>query len=544
MANTVIQLKWSDATDTPTSLVSGEAAYSNTTNKLFIGDSSSNVLTIGGKYYTDIIDGATAASTADKLVLRDSSGNFSAGVVTATLYGNANTATTLETARFIKVTGDVDDAQASFDGSANADLTLELTNTGVTAGDYGGTTNIPVFNVDADGRITSAANASITTSLDVAGDTGTDTVALADDTLTFKGNDGITSAVVAANTTVMIDVDNTVIRTTGGQTVSGDMTISGNLTVSGNTVTNDVETLQIEDSLISLANNNTGGDAIDIGFYGTYNDGADKYTAFFRDASDSGKYKIVTGGTAEPTAANSVDPSTYSTGTLIANIEGGTVSGLSSDIAVADGGTGAGTFTQGAILIGNGTNALQTLSNSTYTLTGSHAASKTLTSLTVDAYGRTTAATVADIDINASQVTAGTLPIARGGTNQTSFTNSQRVIFDGTSLASQANTGFTATGSAAASKTITSLTVNDYGETSAVTFGDIDIATTQITSGTLGVARGGTGAASFTVKGVIVSDSSSTTGALSALTSSTEGHVLQINASGVPELAMLNGGQF
>ena len=72
MANTVIQLKWSDATDTPTSLVAGEAAYSNTTNKLFIGDSSSNVLTIGGKYYTDIIDSATAASTADKLVLRDS----------------------------------------------------------------------------------------------------------------------------------------------------------------------------------------------------------------------------------------------------------------------------------------------------------------------------------------------------------------------------------------------------------------------------------------------------------------------------------------
>ena len=53
MANTVIQLKWSDVTSAPITLTSGEAAYSNTTQKLFIGDSSGNVLTIGGKYFTD-----------------------------------------------------------------------------------------------------------------------------------------------------------------------------------------------------------------------------------------------------------------------------------------------------------------------------------------------------------------------------------------------------------------------------------------------------------------------------------------------------------
>ena len=53
MANTVIQLKWSDVTSSPITLTSGEAAYSNTTQKLFIGDSSGNVLTIGGKYFTD-----------------------------------------------------------------------------------------------------------------------------------------------------------------------------------------------------------------------------------------------------------------------------------------------------------------------------------------------------------------------------------------------------------------------------------------------------------------------------------------------------------
>jgi hypothetical protein len=44
-------------------------------------------------------------------VARDSSGNFSANVITASLTGNASTATTLQTARTIN--------GASFDGSAN-----------------------------------------------------------------------------------------------------------------------------------------------------------------------------------------------------------------------------------------------------------------------------------------------------------------------------------------------------------------------------------------------------------------------------------------
>jgi hypothetical protein len=53
MANTVIQLKFSDVTSAPPSLNVGEAAYSNTSQKLFIGDSVNNVLTIGGKFYVD-----------------------------------------------------------------------------------------------------------------------------------------------------------------------------------------------------------------------------------------------------------------------------------------------------------------------------------------------------------------------------------------------------------------------------------------------------------------------------------------------------------
>ena len=58
----------------------------------------------------DSLDLATA-NTANKVVLRDGSGNFSAGTITAALSGNASTATTLQTARTINGT--------SFNGSAN-----------------------------------------------------------------------------------------------------------------------------------------------------------------------------------------------------------------------------------------------------------------------------------------------------------------------------------------------------------------------------------------------------------------------------------------
>jgi hypothetical protein len=540
MANTVIQLKWSEVTATPTTLNVAEPAYSNTSGKLFIGLGDNSVVAIGGSYYTGLVDAATSANTVSTIVKRDSSGIFSATAVRASLYGNANTATTLETARTISFSGDVDAVSNTFNGSGNISFNLELTNTGVTAGTYGGATQIPTFAVDVDGRITSAANVAIATTLNIAGDSGTDAVSLLSDTLTLEGGDGITSTVT--DNKASFAVDNTVVRTSGAQTIAGSLTVTGNLVISGNTVTQDVETMKVEDSLIQLAANNAA-DAVDIGFFGQYNDGATKYTTFFRDASDSGKFKLLTGGTTVPSAANSVDPTTYSTATLVANITGGTVSGLTSDIAVADGGTGAGSFTTGAILIGNGTSALQTLANTG--TAGTYANASHVPVITTDAYGRVSAITNTAISISTSQVTSGTLPIARGGTNQTTFSAGQMIVFDGTSQASRANVTQTVTGGLSTANTISSISFDPItGGVTAYTGSAIAIGASQITSGTLGVARGGTGSSAFTVKGVIVSDSSSTTGALSALTSSTEGHVLQINSSGVPTFAHLNGGSF
>jgi hypothetical protein len=67
-----------------------------------------------------------SANTASAIVIRDSSGNFSAGTITGALTGNATTATTLATARTISLSGAVAATGVSFNGSANIALTTTI----------------------------------------------------------------------------------------------------------------------------------------------------------------------------------------------------------------------------------------------------------------------------------------------------------------------------------------------------------------------------------------------------------------------------------
>jgi hypothetical protein len=507
MANTVIQLKYSDITATPLSLNTAEPAYSNTSNKLFIGQSDGSVVAIGGKYYTALIDAATSANTASTIVKRDADNNFTAGTITANLSGNATTATALKTARDIGLAGDAT-GNVSFDGSSNVTLTVDLSDTGVSAGTYGGSSQIPVFTVDAEGRLTSASNTgvSIASNLSVAGDTGSGTVALSTDTLTITGRDGLASIFVDANNTVLLDVDNTVVRTTGG-TISGDLAVTGNLVVSGNTITQDVETVVVQDSLVKYANNNSA-DALDIGFFGQYNDGSTKYTTLFRDASDSGKYKLLTGGTTEPSAANTVDPTTFSTATLVANIEATSV--LIKGINVLDKANGAYDTANSATTTAQ--NAYNTANSASTTATG--------------AYNH---ANGAFNTANSASTTAGNAYNLANGTAIVANT-------DVTNISTTAGTYGDAS-------IVPVFTLAANGRVSSVTNTTIAIAASAITSGTLGVARGGTGFSSYTANGVIVGGLTSTS-ALTSVASSTEGHVLQISSSGIPTFAHLNGGSF
>ena len=228
------------------------------------------------------------------------------------------------------------------------------------------------------------------------------------------------------------------------------------------------------------------------------------------------------------------------TATLRANLTGGMISALANTIGVVDGGTGAGTFATGSILVGDGTNSLKVLAN-TGTAGAYGSASNTLI-VTTDAYGRVSAITNSAIQIDASNIVSGNLAINRGGTNNDSYTTGAAVFYDGTAIKTLANTG--TAGAYGSASYVPVVTTDALGRVSGVSNTAINIDTSAVVSGTLGIARGGSGASSFSVKGVIVSDAASTTGALSALTSPTEGHLLQINSSGAPTFAHLNGGSF
>jgi hypothetical protein len=80
-----------------------------------------------------ITSGATSANSVSQIVARDASGNFSAGTITATLTGNALTASTLQTARTIGLTGDVS-GSVSFNGSADVNITATIAANSVALG--------------------------------------------------------------------------------------------------------------------------------------------------------------------------------------------------------------------------------------------------------------------------------------------------------------------------------------------------------------------------------------------------------------------------
>jgi len=73
--NTIIQILRSDVTSLPTTLNPGEQAYSYVSNKLFVGNTNNTVVTIGGKYYVDLLDNATSSNTGNTIVRRDTAGN-------------------------------------------------------------------------------------------------------------------------------------------------------------------------------------------------------------------------------------------------------------------------------------------------------------------------------------------------------------------------------------------------------------------------------------------------------------------------------------
>ena len=105
--------------------------------------------------------------------------------------------------------------------SATDTVTLNLDNTAVSAGAYGDATNVATFTVDAQGRLTAAANAAITfpsETFTLTADSGSNQTIADGDTMDIAGGTAI-STVVGATDTVTVNLDDTAV-TPGSYTYS------------------------------------------------------------------------------------------------------------------------------------------------------------------------------------------------------------------------------------------------------------------------------------------------------------------------------------
>jgi hypothetical protein len=192
-------------------------------------------------------------------------------------------------------------------------------------------------------------------------------------------------------------------------------------------------------------------------------------------------------------------------------------------------------FTQGNITIAGAGNTLVSLANNEYVPTGSVGAGKAIMSLTVDNYGRVTAATYGSITGNVSN-----LAVNQGGTGVTSFTAGEILLGNGTgAVQSLANSSFTETGSGATNNTLTALTVDTYGRLTAATY--------QAISG-LTVTQGGTGFSTAANNGIVFGNGTAALGVTAvagAADQTWSNQILTVTNAGVPVWTnTMDGGSF
>ena len=265
----------------------------NSTNGVISGSSQLDGTTIGSTANASFIGTFTGtvnanngvisgSSNTDSITITETDGNISAAVTIAGLKGgvvsgsaqvvdvmNANTVVSgssqIDALGFLKVDGDsvlsgsaqiASDISGSFSAAhLNSKVTGIISGSGQllnVATDFG-TGRLSADDIgNADGSSTITGSfvgdgsglTGLATDLNIAGGTGTDTVDLLNNTLTFSGT---------ANEIVTAVTDNTVTFSLPDDvTIGNDLTVTGDLTVSGTTTTVNSTTVNIGDNIIEL----------------------------------------------------------------------------------------------------------------------------------------------------------------------------------------------------------------------------------------------------------------------------------------------------
>ena len=508
MANTVIQLKYSTVTATPPSLNVAEPAYSYTSNTLFIGSpAGTGAIAIGGKFYLDQQSDIYAKVNA----AFDTANSAGSSAFAQGAYNHANAA-------FIKANTNASDI-AVIQG---VNLTQNNSITAIQGVDNAQNNRI-VYAENHSNAAYGQANTNATNITAIQGVNNTQ------NTNITAAQNSASAAFLRANNSLNANAGGVI---TGPVTVAANLTITGNLTVIGNTVTTNIESLNIADPLIYLAANNYSSDAVEIGFAANYYDGStQRHTGVFREASNK-EFYVFDNYTPEPTA-NLIDINdlSFRVATLNANLKSQliTLNGQNLQTYVNNAFTKAnGAFDQANTAVTNAA-AAQVVAN----YAANHANAAFIKA-------NTAASDITVIQgVNVTQNTN----ITAAQTKADNAFNHANAAFD------KANTDVTNVSATAGNYGIVTggyayvpgFKLEANGRISQANATLLQVDTSMITSGTFPVVRGGTGAATHTLNGVLLGQGTS---AFTTASSSTEGHVLTINNSGVPTFAHLSGGTF